>query len=333
MFPDVSHTCERLEPSATATVAPDLVIEVISPESKTRDRSEKLDAYRSISSDMEYVLVDSRRAWACVYRRMPGGVWTDAVYGIDETLDNHAARWATRSTGSAAEASESSQRADDDPERQRAGSDPRHRANVRRFDVRGAQRLGVAACRDEAHQRRAKEERPRWRAGKSVAGEGASGRAGELRFDGRSVGAAHGDVRLVAAGFGRAARSRLHGNDGDRFPPARSRRDPSSRACRTARIGAKRLCVGVVLGPQSSTGAYEEDADDDQHRGDHKGRVRAEPGRARRGQLPTGWATQLRLANTSAISSLRNWSRISATPAASICRRSNSGTAHATRRT
>jgi Uma2 family endonuclease len=89
MFPDVSHTCERLDPSATAVVAPDLVIEVISPESKTRDRNEKLDAYRSIPSVIEYVLVDSRRVWACVYRRMPGGVWTDAVYGIDETVDIH----------------------------------------------------------------------------------------------------------------------------------------------------------------------------------------------------------------------------------------------------
>ena len=69
--------------------APDLVIEVISPDSKNRDRSEKLDAYRSIPSVMEYVLVDSRRVWVCVYRRMPGGVWTDAIYGIDETVDIH----------------------------------------------------------------------------------------------------------------------------------------------------------------------------------------------------------------------------------------------------
>ena len=89
MFPDVSHTREPLDPSATAIIAPDLVIEVISPESKNRDRSEKLDAFRSIPSVMEYVLVDSRRVWVCVYRRMPGSVWTDAVYGIDETVDIH----------------------------------------------------------------------------------------------------------------------------------------------------------------------------------------------------------------------------------------------------
>jgi hypothetical protein len=36
---------------------------------------------------MEYILVEPRRVWAGVYRRMPGGVWTEAVYDIDETLD------------------------------------------------------------------------------------------------------------------------------------------------------------------------------------------------------------------------------------------------------
>jgi Uma2 family endonuclease len=89
VYPDVSHTCEELDANATAIVAPDLVIEVISPESKTRDRSEKLDAYRSIASVREYVLVDARRVWVCIYRRQPGNVWTDTVYGSDETIDIH----------------------------------------------------------------------------------------------------------------------------------------------------------------------------------------------------------------------------------------------------
>ena len=89
MFPDVSHTCESLDPSATAIVAPNLVIEVLSVESKDRDRTETLDAYRSVPSVMEYVLVDSRRVCVCVYRRMPGGVWTATVYGIGETVDIH----------------------------------------------------------------------------------------------------------------------------------------------------------------------------------------------------------------------------------------------------
>jgi Putative restriction endonuclease len=52
VFPDVSRTCEKLDAGATYIVAPDLVIEVISPDSKDRDRSEKLDAYQSLSSVM-----------------------------------------------------------------------------------------------------------------------------------------------------------------------------------------------------------------------------------------------------------------------------------------
>jgi Uma2 family endonuclease len=87
VFPDVSRTCKQLDPNAGYIVAPDLVIEVISPESKARDRGEKLDAYQSIPSVMEYLLADSRRVWVCVFRRMAGGFWTDTTYGIGETVE------------------------------------------------------------------------------------------------------------------------------------------------------------------------------------------------------------------------------------------------------
>src|SRR5947209_532871 len=87
VFPDVSRTCEQLDANAAFITAPDLVVEVISPDSKARDRGEKLDAYQSISSVMEYLLVDSRRVWVCVFRRMAGGVWTETAYGIGETVE------------------------------------------------------------------------------------------------------------------------------------------------------------------------------------------------------------------------------------------------------
>ena len=87
VFPDVSRTCEKLDANAACIAAPDLVVEVISPESKGRDRGEKLDAYQSIPSVMEYLLVDSRRVWVCVFRRMAGGVWTETTYGLGETVE------------------------------------------------------------------------------------------------------------------------------------------------------------------------------------------------------------------------------------------------------
>jgi Uma2 family endonuclease len=87
VFPDVSRTCEELDGDATCIVAPDLVVEVISSDSKARDGGEKLDAYQSIPSVMEYLLVDSRRVWVCVFRRMAGGLWTETTYGIGESVD------------------------------------------------------------------------------------------------------------------------------------------------------------------------------------------------------------------------------------------------------
>ncbi len=87
VFPDVSRTCEQLDADARYISAPDLVVEVISPDSKARDRGEKLDAYQNIPSVMEYLLVDSRRVWVCVFRRMAGGFWTETTYGIGEMVE------------------------------------------------------------------------------------------------------------------------------------------------------------------------------------------------------------------------------------------------------
>ena len=87
VFPDVSRTCEKLDADARFISAPDLIVEVISPDSKARDRGEKLDAYQSIPSVMEYLLVDSRRVWVCVFRRMVGGFWTETTYGLGEIVE------------------------------------------------------------------------------------------------------------------------------------------------------------------------------------------------------------------------------------------------------
>ena len=87
VFPDVSQTREQLDLGARFITAPDLVVEVISLESEARDRGEKLDAYQSIPSVMEYLLVDSRRTWVCLFRRMAGAVWTETTYGLGEVVD------------------------------------------------------------------------------------------------------------------------------------------------------------------------------------------------------------------------------------------------------
>ncbi len=88
VIPDGLVTCESFDPGATYVTAPKLVVEVISPKSVNRDRVEKLDIYRSIPSVDEYLMVDSRKVWACVYRRAPGGGWLDVVYdALDARID------------------------------------------------------------------------------------------------------------------------------------------------------------------------------------------------------------------------------------------------------
>ncbi len=86
VFPDASYTCEKLDPDAERIVAPILVVEVISRGSEHRDRVTKLDGYQKIPSIREYVMIDSRRQWVCVYRRFDL-MWTQTIYLADETIE------------------------------------------------------------------------------------------------------------------------------------------------------------------------------------------------------------------------------------------------------
>ncbi len=58
----------------------------MSPLSVERDRIDKLDSYRGIPSVDEYLIVDSRRIWACVYRRYDA-MWINKIYGLDDTIE------------------------------------------------------------------------------------------------------------------------------------------------------------------------------------------------------------------------------------------------------
>jgi Uma2 family endonuclease len=84
--PDASYTCETIAPDADSIVAPRLVVEVMSPLSVERDRVSKLDCYQAIPSVEEYLIVDSRRVWACVYCRYDG-IWIIKIYGPDDTIE------------------------------------------------------------------------------------------------------------------------------------------------------------------------------------------------------------------------------------------------------
>jgi Uma2 family endonuclease len=83
VYPDVSVVCGRSETDpedSDAIVNPVLVVEVLSPSTEQYDRGEKLDAYKTLPSLREVVLVahDARRI--DVWRRT-ADAWTLTTYG------------------------------------------------------------------------------------------------------------------------------------------------------------------------------------------------------------------------------------------------------------
>jgi Uma2 family endonuclease len=86
-YPDVFVTC------ATADVhrplfksEPMLIAEVLSPSTSAFDRGQKFAHYRKLASLQEYLLVDSERTSADLFRRDAAGHWTLYPYVADETL-------------------------------------------------------------------------------------------------------------------------------------------------------------------------------------------------------------------------------------------------------
>jgi Uma2 family endonuclease len=86
VFPDASYTREVIAPDAECIIAPSLIVEVMSPQSVNRDRVDKFDAYIEIASLEEYLIVDSRRIWTCLCRRV-GRSWKLTNYGRGDTIE------------------------------------------------------------------------------------------------------------------------------------------------------------------------------------------------------------------------------------------------------
>ncbi len=82
-FPDGAVICGPLEqhpPSPTATALnPRILVEVTSDSSEEYDTSTKLEAYRTIPSLLEYVVVSHRERRITVHGRGEDGTWTTRV--------------------------------------------------------------------------------------------------------------------------------------------------------------------------------------------------------------------------------------------------------------
>ena len=87
-YPDITVTCnpEDYKHDSTAIRSPRLVIEVLSPSTAYRDRSEKLRAYQAWPSVEEYVMVSSRHQEIEVYHRESTDKWTFMRYTTQQNV-------------------------------------------------------------------------------------------------------------------------------------------------------------------------------------------------------------------------------------------------------
>ena len=89
LYPDLCAVCGEPEferGNRLLLLNPILVIEVTSPSSLVRDRSDKRDYYFDVPSIRDYLIIDQHRAFAELNRRAATGWTSDDFSGIDEVI-------------------------------------------------------------------------------------------------------------------------------------------------------------------------------------------------------------------------------------------------------
>lgn len=89
VHPDVVVTCDERDLVATDSLrSPCLVVEVLSPGTEKKDRSEKFDWYRACPSIQEIVFVSTEHPLVEVYRRQSSsGKWLLQFYGPGDEVE------------------------------------------------------------------------------------------------------------------------------------------------------------------------------------------------------------------------------------------------------
>lgn len=78
-YPDLLVVCgkeEFVDENTDTLLNPTIIVEVLSKSTGSYDRGEKFQLYRSIPTLEEYVLIDSQRIAAEVFRKNDGGFWS-----------------------------------------------------------------------------------------------------------------------------------------------------------------------------------------------------------------------------------------------------------------
>jgi Uma2 family endonuclease len=85
-YPDVLVACGSAADVELIVDEPSLVVEVLSPSTRSTDRREKLDAYTRMASLRMYVIIDQRRKHVLVYTRDASGEWLRDEPSVDGDL-------------------------------------------------------------------------------------------------------------------------------------------------------------------------------------------------------------------------------------------------------
>jgi len=88
-YPDVSVFCGEAEltDQQKTLLNPVVIVEVLSPSTRSYDRGDKFALYRSISSLRDYLLVDSEQVLVEHFRRLDSGEWLlHEFHAADETV-------------------------------------------------------------------------------------------------------------------------------------------------------------------------------------------------------------------------------------------------------
>ncbi|WP_181702270.1 Uma2 family endonuclease [Chthonobacter albigriseus] len=75
-FPNVVVTCEPQQVNSTAIESPTVLVEVLSRTTREKDETTKLDAYRSIPSLVNYIIIDQTRLLVRITERQSDGTWS-----------------------------------------------------------------------------------------------------------------------------------------------------------------------------------------------------------------------------------------------------------------
>ncbi len=89
VHPDVIVTCDESDLIALDSLhSPCLAVEVLSPSTERKDRSEKFDWYRACPSIQEIVFIRTSHPLIEVYRRRPAEKqWILQIYGLGEDME------------------------------------------------------------------------------------------------------------------------------------------------------------------------------------------------------------------------------------------------------